>query len=70
MNRPDTASCGSSSAVRVKFDAVLFCLCSVSQLVECGSRADARIDNAGSSGREVQKFSQALSFFLRQRIVT
>ena len=46
MNRPDTASRGSRSAVRVEFNAMLFCLGSVGQLTERVARADAWIDNA------------------------
>jgi hypothetical protein len=70
MNRPDTTGRGCRSAVGVEFNAVLLYLCSVGQLMERVARADAWIDNADSSGREVQETAQALAFFLRQRVVT
>jgi hypothetical protein len=70
MDRPDTTSRGSSSAVGVEFNTVLFRLCSVGQLMECVSRADAWINDACGSGRKDQEFSEALAFVQRQRVVT
>ena len=69
MKRRDAARGGGSSAIGIEFNTVLLCLCSVGQLMERGSCADTRIDYVCASCRELQQFSQALGFLLRQRVV-
>jgi hypothetical protein len=68
-NRRDAASGGCNGAVGIEFNTVLLCLCSVGQLMGRDSCADTWIDDACGSCRELQQFSQALGFLLRQRVV-
>lgn len=60
MNRSDTASGCGSGTVCIEFDAILFCRCSFGELVERPSCANAWIDDARGSGREIQEGPQAL----------
>ena len=55
------------SSQGIEFDAVLLYLCSVGQLMQCGARANARVDDIPCSGRKVQQFPQALAFLLARK---